>query len=66
VGQRYLQQRDESERRAARAAQFVGGFNYATNNYSEKRDGGRGDPQVQAEQNVYTSEIDWYYAEAST
>ena len=42
-------------------AQFVGGFNYATNNYSEKRDGGAAILKFKPNE-VYTSEIDWYYA----
>jgi len=42
-------------------AQFVGGFNYATNNYSEKRDGGAAILKFKPN-DVYTSEIDWYYA----
>ena len=42
-------------------AQFVGGFNYATNNYSEKRDGGAVILKFKPN-DYYTSEIDYYYA----
>ena len=42
-------------------AQFVGGFNYATNNYSEKRDGGAVILKFRPN-DVYTTEIDYYYA----
>ena len=41
--------------------QFIGGFNYATNNYSEKRDGGAVILKVKPSDN-FTSEIDYYYA----
>jgi iron complex outermembrane receptor protein len=42
-------------------AQFVGGINYITNNYSEKRDGGAVILKFKPN-DVYTSEIDYYYA----
>jgi len=42
-------------------AQFIGGFNYATNNYSEKRDGGAVILKFKPN-DVYQSEIDYYYA----
>jgi iron complex outermembrane receptor protein len=42
-------------------AQWIGGFNYATNNYSEKRDGGAVILKFKPN-DVYTSEIDYYYA----
>lgn len=41
--------------------QFVGGFAYITNDYSEKRDGGAVILKFKPN-DVYTSEIDWYYA----
>jgi iron complex outermembrane recepter protein len=42
-------------------AQFVGGINYITNNYSEKRDGGAVILKFKPN-NSFTSEIDYYYA----
>jgi iron complex outermembrane receptor protein len=42
-------------------AQFAAGLNYATNNYSEKRDGGAVILKFKPN-DVYTSEIDYYYA----
>ncbi len=42
-------------------AQFVGGFTYETNAYSEKRDGGAVILKFKPN-DVYTSEIDYYYA----
>ena len=41
--------------------QFVGGFNYATNNYSENRNGGAVILRFKPN-DVYQSEIDYYYA----
>lgn len=46
-------------------AQFIGGFNYATNAYSEKRDGGAVILKFKPN-DVYTSEIDYYYAKINT
>ena len=42
-------------------AQFIGGFNYATIGYSETRDGGAVILKFKPTE-VYTSEIDYYYA----
>ncbi|MDE2451477.1 MAG: TonB-dependent receptor [Gammaproteobacteria bacterium] len=42
-------------------AQFIGGFNYITNAYSEKRDGGAVILKFKPN-DVYTTELDTYYA----
>lgn len=46
-------------------AQWIGGINYATNAYSEKRDGGAVILKFKPN-DVYTSEIDYYYAKIDT